>query len=130
MVNNLPIEQALSMDMMGTIDFAATIGGLDLCKSFFDLPISTELYQKTKNGHYDLIIMEIFGTECAIVLSHGGKVPVVAMTSSYQLPWGADRFGLVDNPSFVQSYFYPLNDPTSLYQRMLNTAALLISKFS
>ncbi|XP_044750032.1 UDP-glycosyltransferase UGT5-like isoform X4 [Coccinella septempunctata] len=60
---------------------------------------------------YDLIVVEMFNTDCFLPISFKFKAPIVAISSSTLLPWVISRSGIPLNPSYMQSVFmgYPKN---------------------
>lgn len=56
------------------------------------------------------------------------RVPSVVITSSANLPWAAERFGLPDNPSYIPNYFVGYDARMTLYERIINTWTLLQTK--
>lgn len=100
--------------------------GYELCDLLFNTSVLQNLKKTTKK--YDVLITEIFGTDCMLGFAHIFKIPVVAMTSSVNLPWGSDRFGNPDNPSYIPNYFVPYLSEMSLWERIINTVTLVGSK--
>jgi glucuronosyltransferase len=70
---------------------------------------------------FDLIITEIFGTDCFIGLSHRFKVPFINVISSVILPWGNDRIANPDHPGYIPNYFLPYPQRMNFAQRVANT---------
>ncbi|RZC42454.1 UDPGT domain containing protein, partial [Asbolus verrucosus] len=60
---------------------------------------------------------------------HFFNVPTISLISSINLPWGSDRVGNPDNPSYIPNYFVPSTTKMSLYERIENTLLLIASKF-
>lgn len=101
--------------------------GHELCETLFNTSVFQNLKNTTKK--YDVLITEIFGTDCMLGFAHIFNIPVVAMTSSVNLPWGSDRFGNPDNPSYIPNYFVPYLSDMNLLQRIINTITLIVMKF-
>lgn len=81
---------------------------------------------------YDLIITEIFSSDAMLGYVHHFKIPFISFCSTPLLTWASDRVGNPDNPSYI-SFSYndkPLNTRKStLFQRMYNTYAYILSRF-
>lgn len=101
--------------------------GLDLCKAIFQTKIAKDLRDSKKK--YDLIVTEIFSSDCMLGYVHVFQVPVVALSTSVNLPWASNLFGLPDNPSYIPNYFVPYTSEMSLLQRITNTLSLIKSNF-
>ncbi|XP_044734058.1 UDP-glycosyltransferase UGT5-like [Chrysoperla carnea] len=127
------IKNSLTVDVMSEwtpivcIDFIALLGGNGICEMVLNQTKIQDLY-KSKHK-YDVIITEIFGTDCMLAFAHSFKVPTVAIVSSVALPWIPDRFGLPDNPSYIPNYLLPFTENMSLYERFINTMLNVYSKF-
>lgn len=97
--------------------------GIDLCQ----IILNTEQAKKLKESDtkYDLLITEIFGTDCMLGFAHHFNIPTINIISSVMLPWGNDRIGNPDNPSYISNYFLHFSSPLNLVQRLINTIDLL-----
>lgn len=115
-----PFKQILLLTAF--VDTFADIMKCDVMKNFL----------KTKDT-YDLIITEIFNGDVLLGFARHFDVPFVLFCAGPIYPWGADRMGNPDNPSYIP---YPHTDeefdkhhPT-FYQRLYNTACYLLAKGS
>ncbi|ERL89093.1 hypothetical protein D910_06470, partial [Dendroctonus ponderosae] len=100
--------------------------GFKICEDSFK---ATQLKQlKTSRKKYDLLLTELFGSDCMLGWAWHFKVPTIVMTSSANLPWAADRFGLPDNPSYIPTYFMGSVSKQDFFGRMMNTWTLIRSK--
>ncbi|CAH0561509.1 unnamed protein product [Brassicogethes aeneus] len=125
-VNNLTINEVQFKTHLDTMDFMLTAVGVKTCETLFQSDVLKNLRNTTKK--YDLIITEVFTVDCMIGFAHIFKVPVISLTTSVNLPWGSDRFGLPDNPSYIPNYFMDYSPKMTLYERFWNTVYLIISK--
>lgn len=100
--------------------------GIEVCKAFFTTDIAKRLRETTKK--YDLIVTELFSNNCLLGYSYVLKVPVITLTTSVNLPWASDLFGLPDNPSYIPTYFNPSTSEMNLFERIWNTYDLIYSK--
>ncbi|KAL1509622.1 hypothetical protein ABEB36_004332 [Hypothenemus hampei] len=100
-------------------------GGSELCQMTFN-----ELHSlKNTKKKYDVFITELFGSDCMLGWSWYFHIPSIIMTSSANLPWVSERFGLPDNPSYIPTYFAGYKSEMNLYERIHNTWTLLEAKF-
>nr|XP_022913455.1 UDP-glucuronosyltransferase 1-9-like [Onthophagus taurus] len=100
--------------------------GVNICKSIKNNTALQNLMSSKK--HYDLIITEIFVSDCLIGFANIFNVPVIGMTSSVNLPWTSDLIGLPDNPSYIPNYFSPYTEDMTFYEKILNTIVLHLTK--
>lgn len=72
---------------------------------------------------FDLVISEIFHTDCASGLAYKlGNIPVVGLSSCVLMPYFYHRFGLPDSPSYIPSEFVGYSEKMSLPERVVNYA--------
>ncbi|XP_069672743.1 UDP-glucosyltransferase 2-like isoform X1 [Periplaneta americana] len=69
---------------------------------------------------FDLIINEVWGSDCFLGLVHKLQVPHIGIISSVSYPWSNDRIGNPDNPAYIPNFFVPYSDKMSFPQRILN----------
>lgn len=50
---------------------------------------------------FDVVVTELFNSDCSLGLSYKLGAPVVGFSSHTLLPWQFDRFGVPSNPSYV-----------------------------
>ncbi|XP_054278673.1 UDP-glucosyltransferase 2-like [Macrosteles quadrilineatus] len=81
------------------------------------------------NDTFDVVITEIFSTDCFVPLAHRFKAPLISIVTSNPLPWVADRVGLPDNPSYIPNYYSEFSSQMSFSERLYNSVVLLYSKF-
>lgn len=108
------------------LEFILVDAGTGLCKNVLHSPTVREL--KNTKKKYDLIITEIFGTDCFLGFAYLFKIPVIGMTSSVAVPWGNDRIGNPDNPSYIPNYLTYLSSRMDFIGRLTNTLSLLGAK--
>lgn len=114
------------MDLAASLHDFMAVCGYELCEPLFNT--STLQNLRKSNKKYDLLISEIFGTDCMLGFAHIFNIPFVAFTSSVNLPWGSDRIGNPDNPSYIPNYFVPYLSKMNLWERLTNTLTLLLYK--
>ncbi|XP_060531804.1 UDP-glucosyltransferase 2-like isoform X2 [Cylas formicarius] len=124
--NNFSADVA-EYSFVETLNLMTEAVGTDICRKLFDSDQMRNLKVNTKK--YDVIITELFASECMLAWGHHFGIPVVGMLSSYHLPWTGDRFGLPDNPSYVPNYFSGRASLDNFFHRLSNTIQYVIAKW-
>jgi glucuronosyltransferase len=70
---------------------------------------------------FDLIINEIFGSDCFLGFVHKFKAPHISLMSSVPFPWSNDRTANPDHPAYVPNYFAQYTDRLTFWERLQNT---------
>lgn len=74
-----------------------------------------------RDDRFDLLITELFHTDCAVGLAYRlGDIPVVGLSSGFLMPYYFHRFGLPDSPSFIPSTHVGLSEKMSFMERLEN----------
>jgi glucuronosyltransferase len=94
------------------------------CTSILQLAKIHELV----NERFDLVITELFNTDCFLGLIHILRVPFIYLSSTVLMPWANDRFGNPDNPSYIPNLFQPHNDKMNFLERLLNAVGTIVDK--
>jgi glucuronosyltransferase len=93
---------------------------LKTCEMVFKHPnVQTLLKSEEK---FDLIITEIFVSDCFLGFVHKFQAPYISVMSSVPLPWSTARTGTPDSPAYVPNYFSQFTDKMSFWERLQNTA--------
>lgn len=74
---------------------------------------------------YDLIITEVFNTDCFLGFVYKFKVPYIAVSAAHIIPTAAERFGIPDNPSYIPNAFLSYDSDMNFVQRMFNAITTL-----
>lgn len=77
---------------------------------------------------YDLIIAELYGSDCSLGFAHHFNAPIVGIMGDEMVPWAADRMGNPDNPSYMPNYLLPYTSHMSLQKRFFNVMTDLLYK--
>jgi glucuronosyltransferase len=81
--------------------------------------------QLVRHGeHFDLVITEIFDTDCFLALAHRLRAPVLNVCTSAMQPWGHARFGDPSNPAYVPNLFLGFTDEMDVPSRVYNALFL------
>jgi glucuronosyltransferase len=95
------------------------------CKSILPLQQVQELLNQT----FDLMVTELFNTDCFLGLAHLLDVPFIYFSSSVLMPWANDRIGNPDNPSYIPNLFLSHSDKMSFLERLSNTVENFVDKW-
>lgn len=115
------IREAMK-DIPGVIDIIIKIG-VRVCDIIFQQKEIQDLINTPVK--YDVIITEVFGSDCFASFAHKLNIPLISMVTSASIPWASLRTGDPDNPSYVASYVVDYSQQMSLYERMSNAFWLL-----
>lgn len=96
------------------------------CETVAKLPTVKALLNST--SVFDLIIVEVFGSDCFLPLGRRFKAPVVGFLSSVPLPWINDQIGNPEATSYVPSYMMGYGQRMNLWERFANTIAVIVAK--
>ncbi|XP_069681750.1 UDP-glycosyltransferase UGT5-like isoform X2 [Periplaneta americana] len=123
---NMPPVQVISFQMLESVGpiqdimILREIGQLH-CESILPLP----QVQQLRNQTFDLIITELFITDCFLGLVHGFNAPFIYFSSSVLLPWANERIGNPDSPSYIPNLFLPYSDRMNFVERLANSVNTL-----
>jgi glucuronosyltransferase len=95
------------------------------CKSVLPL----QEVQHLVNQRFDLVITELFNTDCFLGLVHILKTPFIYFSSSVLMPWANDRIGNPDNPSYIPNLFQSHSDKMGFLERLSNTVDTILEKW-
>lgn len=98
------------------------------CQIALKVPAVQQLIQS--DSKFDLIITELFNSDCFLGFVHKFKAPFIALTSHEIVPWANDRFGNPDNPSYIPTSFMSYEPKMSFFQRTINTVFLWFAKIN
>ncbi|XP_026730403.1 UDP-glucuronosyltransferase 2A3-like [Trichoplusia ni] len=70
---------------------------------------------------FDLVVVEMFNSDCTLGLAHALGAPVVGLTSCNLMPWHYKPFGIQYNPAYVSFMFSEGGTKPTLYQRIERT---------
>lgn len=92
-----------------------------LCKLIFSIKDVQDLY----NSHFDLVIVQIFQTECIYQIAKKFDCPIIGVHSTNIMPWSGGRFALPNNPSYIQNSLLPFPAKMNFWQRLENSLVTL-----
>ncbi|KAK9870915.1 hypothetical protein WA026_009877 [Henosepilachna vigintioctopunctata] len=97
-----------------------------VCQGIYGSGRLNEVLQSSDK--YDLIIVEMFNSDCLLPINSKINAPIVGISSCFLLPWLYERFGIPHNPSYIPhvSMNYPKN--MNFFERLENTVVSWISR--
>ncbi|XP_025836075.1 UDP-glucuronosyltransferase 2B14 [Agrilus planipennis] len=93
--------------------------GLKYCENAFNTTVAKDI--RDSKVKYDLIITQIFLNDCMYGFAHHFQAPVVAVSTSTDVPWGGSRIGSPANPSYIPIFFSTNAGKMDLARRFWNT---------
>ncbi|CAH1281919.1 unnamed protein product [Diabrotica balteata] len=81
-----------------------------------------------ENNTFDVIVAEVFNTNCFFGLMNIYDAPIVGLSSTDLLPWMYQWYGSPENPSYIPVLFMDYSDKMNFFQRVENTLMLIFSK--
>lgn len=108
--------------------------GMHLIAGFADISCSSILSNKNlhtflkENNKFDLVMVELFNTNCHLGLAKQFGAPMIGLSSSIPLPWVNPLFALPDNPAYIPIILLDNNDQMSFLKRVENTVVLVFFK--
>ncbi|XP_053614115.1 UDP-glucosyltransferase 2-like [Plodia interpunctella] len=99
---------------------------VDACETVSKLPAIKSLLHSSSS--YDLVIVEIFGSECFLPFGQRFQAPIVGLLSSVPLPWLNEQLGNPEATAYVPAYMTPFGQRMNLIERFLNTMSVIWAK--
>lgn len=90
-----------------------------ICDDVVKHPVVKALAASKDN--YDVVISEIFATDCLVGFAAKFNAPLVGVITSVPLPWSLDRVANPDHPAHTENYFLPAVAPFSFWDRLWST---------
>ncbi|XP_039276643.1 UDP-glucosyltransferase 2 [Nilaparvata lugens] len=100
--------------------------GFQLCSNAYKDQRVQNLINTT--GKFDLVITEIFSSDCFVPFAYKLKVPLVSIVTSSALPWMNSRVGNPDNPSYLVNYASSFSPQMTFLERLENFYFLSFAK--
>jgi glucuronosyltransferase len=77
---------------------------------------------------FDMVIVEVFGSECFLPLGKRFKAPVVGFLSSVPPPWLNEQIGNPEATGYVPAYMTGFGQHMTLWERFANTISVIGAK--
>nr|XP_022913479.1 UDP-glucuronosyltransferase 2A3-like [Onthophagus taurus] len=123
---DIDIEMVKSLSLLDILNIINFNAGATICYNAQNKTATQNLMKSKKE--YDLIITEIFFSDCSLGFATMFNVPIIVMTSSVSMPWASDIAGLPDNPSYIPHYFSPYSQDMTFLEKLMNTVTLQLIK--
>ncbi|XP_023022724.2 UDP-glycosyltransferase UGT5 isoform X1 [Leptinotarsa decemlineata] len=81
-----------------------------------------------ENNEFDLILMEVFNTNCFMGLAKIYQAPVIGMLSAVPMPWAPLWFGSPINPSYIPNQNLGFSDRMTFLERVANSLFFVFMK--
>lgn len=81
--------------------------------------------------HFDLLVIEIFTSDCFLCIAHALNISkIIGAVSTSELPWSNMILKNPENPSYIPNFFGWYSGRMNLLERSINMGLLLISKLA
>ncbi|GLH07822.1 UDP-glucuronosyltransferase [Gryllus bimaculatus] len=120
--NSFSVEYVLEKHFFNLMQFIWQ-GNVDSCRKMLEYPHVKELV--SSGTHYDVVVVEVFGSDCGYGLAHQLGAPAIGLTTLAGLPWMDARVGNPSPPSHVPVSFLPFTPRMGFWERVLNAAGQL-----
>ncbi|XP_046998555.1 UDP-glycosyltransferase UGT5-like [Schistocerca americana] len=102
------------------------LGGVVQCAEVLGSKPMQELMKSDEK--FDLIVTELFNSDCVLPFVHKFGAPHIALSSCVPIPTSLDRFGNPDSPAYIANMFLPLTNNMNFFERVSNTLMYLWTK--
>ncbi|XP_046745933.1 UDP-glucosyltransferase 2-like [Diprion similis] len=125
-VNNMTASFARTMTGVKAVDFISYQEPNDLC-NLMRLPQLQNVINTDKK--YDLMLTEVFGTNCYLAVAQKLKLPVVGILTSVMYPWAYGPVNESPLASFIPCQLAPFTNDMTFMERLENLVVTLHSNF-
>ncbi|XP_072388403.1 UDP-glycosyltransferase UGT5-like [Diabrotica undecimpunctata] len=74
-----------------------------------------------EDNHFDVVLMEVFNTNCFMGIATKYNVPVIGIHSAGWMPWMYQWFGVPYHPGYITDHFLGNTQPMDFLERLENT---------
>jgi glucuronosyltransferase len=99
--------------------FVLSAWAAEVCEKALELPDVQRLINSDEK--FDLLIAEMFNTDCFLAFAHKFKIPIVGFSTCVFMPWTPGRVGNPDNPAYIPTQFVTSSDKMDFVERLINT---------
>ena len=92
----------------------------ETCRDALNSPHVDKILQIHASQPFDLVVTEMFDTDCSLGIIHQLNVPYVGLSSCALFPWYYDRVNLPDIPSYIPSEFVGFPPDMGFFDRIMN----------
>lgn len=90
------------------------------CRDAINSPQLDQILEIHNQKSFDIVLVELFDTDCPLGIIHKLNVPHIGMSSCALFPWYYDRVNLPDVPSYNPSGFLDHANNMNVVQRAKN----------
>ncbi|KAL7043666.1 hypothetical protein ACKWTF_001618 [Chironomus riparius] len=87
------------------------------------------VFNQGRREPFDLIIVEMWNTDCMLGVAEKLKAPIIALSSCNIMPWHTTKLGLPYEPGFLPTTFVGYSDHMSFGARLSNWLTLAYMNF-
>jgi glucuronosyltransferase len=120
------VEQVQSVKNPVTNALALAKYGVLACETVLSHPSVKKLIKSDEK--FDVVINEVFHTDCFLPFAHKFKAISIGVSSSVLMPWANDRLGNPDNPSYIPNLFTSYSDRMNFIERIKNAMTSVLYK--
>lgn len=84
--------------------------------------------KSTTTPKYDIIITELFNTDCFMALVNKFPAPIVGFSSSTILSWYNSRFGVPSHPAYIPNNLMSYSDRMTFFERVENAIVTIVQQ--
>lgn len=103
--------------------------GESACRVALNSPFIEEIFQMHKENPFDVVLVELFDTDCALGIVHLLNIPHIGVSSCAIIPWYLERSNIPDYPSYHPSAFLGYSHNMNLFQRLDNYVNVKLLKY-
>lgn len=94
----------------------------NLSNTYCEIAFSHPEVQKllTRERNFDLVITEIFGSDCGVGFAWKYQAPLISILTSRRTPWTSARVGNPENPSYIPMMQMQFSVPMTFVERLIN----------
>ena len=126
-VSNVAVDDVATGLVYTTLKFIFGLG-VTGCEKTLSYPPVLKLINSEEK--FDLVITELFNTDCYVGFAHKFQVPFISIASTTYLPWGHERFANPQNPSYMANLLLGYSDRMSFFERVVNTLYMKITQLA
>jgi glucuronosyltransferase len=123
-ISTVPVDDIATGYVYTTLKFIFSLAITGCEKTLSHPPVLNLINSEEK---FDLVITELFNTDCYVGFAHKFQVPFISISTTINLPWGNERFANPDNPSYIGKVLLSHSDRMSFIERVVNTLYLKIA---
>jgi len=127
LIDAISFKQHENFTILQNVAFVSHALGLNICDPVLSHPEVRRIIQTRER--FDLLVVEIFATDCFLGVAHALSIPkVIGVVTSVPMPWSNDALGNPENPSYIPNWFGSYTGRMDFLERSINTLHLLITK--